>query len=98
MHISTTDPLPHLSIKDTPIEISSAQYILQQYTTVFGGQKLQNSIRNAYAMGKLNPDMWYVELEVGGNKVRSSCNSKLVWRHTLWLGAHSAKGPIRPLH
>ena len=53
MHISTTDPLPHLSIKDTPSEISSAQYILQQYTAIFGGQKLQNSIRNAYAMGKV---------------------------------------------
>ncbi|KAA0044353.1 hypothetical protein IC582_017523 [Cucumis melo] len=130
VHVSTSDPLPHLSIKDTPIETSSAQYILQQYTAASGGQKLQNSIRNAYAMGKLrmvaaefetatkvmksrnpstraesggfvlwqmNPDMWYVELAVGGSKVHAGCNGKLVWRHTPWLGAHTAKGPVRPL-
>ncbi|CDO97249.1 unnamed protein product [Coffea canephora] len=130
VHVSSMDPLPHLSIKDTPIETSSAQYILQQYTAASGGQKLQNSIRNAYAMGKLkmvasefetatkvvknrnaaraaesggfvlwqmNPDMWYVELAVGGSKVHAGCNGKLVWRHTPWLGAHTAKGPVRPL-
>ncbi|KAM6540838.1 hypothetical protein CsatB_005285 [Cannabis sativa] len=130
VHVSSNDPLPHLSIKDTPIETSSAQYILQQYTAASGGQKLQNSIRNAYAMGKLrmvasefetatkvmknknasrctesggfvlwqmNPDMWYVELAVGGSKVHAGCNGKLVWRHTPWLGAHTAKGPVRPL-
>ncbi|XVE93468.1 hypothetical protein REPUB_Repub01dG0195500 [Reevesia pubescens] len=130
VYVSSTDPLPHLSIKDTPIETSSAQYILQQYTAASGGQKLQNSIRNAYAMGKLkmvtceyetatrtvknrngsraaesggfvlwqmNPDMWYVELAVGGSKVHAGCNGKLVWRHTPWLGAHTAKGPVRPL-
>ncbi|KHN06787.1 hypothetical protein glysoja_021333 [Glycine soja] len=128
VHVSSTDPLPHLSIKDTPIETSSAQYILQQYTAASGGLKLQNSIRNAYAMGKvrmvasefetatrvvknrnrcaesggfvlwqMDPDMWYVELAVGGSKVHAGCNGKLVWRHTPWLGAHTAKGPVRPL-
>ncbi|KAL8097235.1 uncharacterized protein LOC141684321 [Apium graveolens] len=129
VHVST-DPLPHLSIKDTPIETSSAQYILQQYTAASGGQKLQNSIKNAYAMGKvkmlacefetatrtmknknasrdaesggfvlwqMNPDMWYVELAVGASKVHAGCNGKLVWRHTPWLGTHTAKGPVRPL-
>lgn len=111
-------------------EASSAQYILQQYTAATGGQKLQNSIRNAYAMGKvkmvtsefetatkvvknrngtratesggfvlwqMTPDMWYVELAVGGSKVHAGCNGKIVWRHTPWLGAHAAKGPVRPL-
>ncbi|XP_019170283.1 PREDICTED: uncharacterized protein LOC109165800 [Ipomoea nil] len=130
VHVSTADPLPHLSIKDTPIETSSAQYILQQYTAASGGQKLQHSVKNAYAMGKvrmlaseietptkvvknrnvaraaesggfvlwkMNPDMWYVELAVGGSKVHAGCNGKLVWRHTPWIGAHTAKGPVRPL-
>lgn len=111
-------------------ETSSAQYILQQYTAASGGQKLQNTIHNAYAMGKvkmlssdietatkvikgrnpskatesggfvlwqMNPDMWYVELALGGSKVHAGCNGKLVWRHTPWLGAHAAKGPVRPL-
>ncbi|OWM80652.1 hypothetical protein CDL15_Pgr006682 [Punica granatum] len=111
-------------------ESSSAQYILQQYTAASGGQKLQNSIHNAYAMGKvrmiasefetankvvknknsskaaesggfvlwqMSPDMWYVELALGGSKVHAGCNGKLVWRHTPWLGPHAAKGPVRPL-
>lgn len=111
-------------------ESSSAQYILQQYMAASGGQKLQNSINNAYAMGKvrmiasefetpnkviknknsskatesggfvlwqMNPDMWYVELALGGSKVHAGCNGKIVWRHTPWLGAHAAKGPVRPL-
>ncbi|KAF2324303.1 hypothetical protein GH714_012007 [Hevea brasiliensis] len=130
VHVSCAEPLPHLSIKDTPIETSSAQYILQQYTAASGGQRAQNSILNAYAMGKvrmiasefetankvtrnrnsskaaesggfvlwkMNPDMWYVELALGGSKVHAGCNGKLVWRHTPWLGAHAAKGPVRPL-
>ncbi|PSS31470.1 Tyrosinase-like protein [Actinidia chinensis var. chinensis] len=130
VHVSNNDPLPHLSIKDTPIETSSAQYILQQYTAACGGQKLQNAVVNAYAMGKvrmiasdietatkviksrnsskatesggfvlwqMNPDMWYVELALGGNKIHAGCNGKLVWRHTPWLGPHAAKGPVRPL-
>ncbi|CAL0305795.1 unnamed protein product [Lupinus luteus] len=130
IHVSTTSPIPHLSIKHIPIETSSAQYILQQYIAASGGQKLHNSISNAYAMGKvkmiasefetankvvrsrnsskaaesggfilwqMNPDMWYVELAIGGSKVHAGCNGKLVWRHTPWLGAHAAKGPVRPL-
>ncbi|KAK4804065.1 hypothetical protein SAY86_003882 [Trapa natans] len=125
--VSSSDPLPILSIKDISIETSSAQYILHQYTAASGGLKLQNSIQSAYALGKLkmvtsesenatrvlknrssaqsgvfvlwqmNPDMWYMELAVGDSKVYAGCNRKLVWRHTPWLGAHTAKGPIRPL-
>ncbi|OMO90485.1 hypothetical protein CCACVL1_07357 [Corchorus capsularis] len=130
VHVSSLEPFPHLSIKDTPIESSSAQYILQQYTAASGGQRLQNSIHNAYAMGRvrmiasefetankvtrnrnsskaaesggfvlwqMNPDKWYVELALGSSKVHAGCNGKLVWRHTPWLGAHAAKGPVRPL-
>ncbi|KAK0574868.1 hypothetical protein LWI29_030290 [Acer saccharum] len=115
----------------TSQESSSARYILQQYTAASGGQKLQNSVHNAYAMGRvtmiasefekcnkvtrnrnsskgaesggfvlwqMNPDMWFVELVLGGSKVCAGCNGRLVWRHTPWLGAHAAKGPVRPLH
>ncbi|WVZ66553.1 hypothetical protein U9M48_015756 [Paspalum notatum var. saurae] len=115
-------------------ESSSAQYILQQYTAASGGYRLLQSVRNAYAMGKVRmvasefetatrvvknrgpsgrgaaaveqggfvlwqmaPDMWYVELAVGGSKVHAGSNGRLVWRHTPWLGAHAAKGPVRPL-
>ncbi|THU57291.1 hypothetical protein C4D60_Mb03t01970 [Musa balbisiana] len=130
VHVSPTNSLPPLSIKDTPIETSTAQYILQQYTAATGGLKLLSSIRNSYAMGKVTmvvsefetasrvikhrnspkdaesggfvlwqmaPDMWYVELAIGGSKVHAGCNGKLVWRHTPCLGAHAATGSVRPL-
>uniref|UniRef100_A0A0D3B6V4 Uncharacterized protein n=1 Tax=Brassica oleracea var. oleracea TaxID=109376 RepID=A0A0D3B6V4_BRAOL len=48
IHVSSSDPLPHLSIKNTPIETSSAQFIHQRYTAASSGQKLQNSIISAY--------------------------------------------------
>ncbi|XP_062211783.1 uncharacterized protein LOC133912862 [Phragmites australis] len=130
VHVCAAEPLPHLSVKDTPIETSSAQYILQQYLAASGGHKLLASVRNAYTMGKVRmvatefetagrlvknrnagrgaepgrfvlwqmaPNMWYIELAVGGSKVHAGCNGKLVWRHTPWLGAHAAKGPVRSL-
>ncbi|KAF8729049.1 hypothetical protein HU200_018361 [Digitaria exilis] len=50
-----------------------------------------------FVLWQMSPDMWYVELAVGGSKVRAGCNGRLVWRHTPWLGAHAAKGPVRPL-
>nr|CAD1837877.1 unnamed protein product [Ananas comosus var. bracteatus] len=134
------DPLPpRLCVQDASIERSSAQYILQQYTSASGGLKLLRSVRSAYAMGKLQmvasefqqpaaakscggiggssraaaaptavasggfvlwqmaPDMWYVELAVGGCKARAGSDGRLVWRHTPWLGVHAARGPVRPL-
>ncbi|XP_051151058.1 uncharacterized protein LOC127265347 [Andrographis paniculata] len=130
VHVSTNDPLPHLCIKDTPIESSSAQYILQQYVAASGGAKVQAAIQKAYATGKvkmsasdietptkvikkkqssrssesggfvlwqMSPNMWYVELAIAASKIHAGCNGSLVWRHTPWLGAHAAKGPVRPL-
>lgn len=61
----------------------------------------RNASRDAesgsFVLWQMAPDMWYVELAAGGGKVRAGCNGKLVWRHTPWLGAHAAKGPVRPL-
>ncbi|XP_020399396.1 uncharacterized protein [Zea mays] len=53
--------------------------------------------QGGFVLWRMSPDMWYVELAVGGSKVRAGCNGRLVWRHTPWLGAHAAKGPVRPL-
>ena len=50
-----------------------------------------------FVLWQMKPDMWYVELALGGSKVHAGCNGRLVWRHTPWLGAHAAKGPVRPL-
>ena len=63
--------------------------------------KSRNSSRTTEAGGfvlwQMNPDMWYVEVALGGTKIHAGCNGKLVWRHTPWLGSHAAKGPVRPL-
>lgn len=124
----SSEPLPHLSIKDVPIETSSAQYIVQQYVAATGGLKYQSSVKNSYTRGKVKmftsryetatkvskipiksaengwfvlwqmmPDKWYVELALEGSTVQAGSNGKLVWRYTPWLGAHAAKGPVRPL-
>ncbi|VAI28006.1 unnamed protein product [Triticum turgidum subsp. durum] len=69
VHVCAAEPLPHLSIKDTPIETSSAQYILQQYLAASGGQKLLSSVRNSYAMGKVR--MVATECETAGRVVRN---------------------------
>ncbi|KAL5209212.1 hypothetical protein ABZP36_004835 [Zizania latifolia] len=69
VHVSAAEPLPHLSIKDTPIETSSAQYILQQYLATSGGQRLLSSVRNAYAMGKVR--MVATEFETADRLVKN---------------------------
>lgn len=60
--------------------------------------KSRNSVETGgFVLWQMNPDMWYVELSVGGSKVHAGCNGEVVWRHTPWLGANTAKGPVRPL-
>ncbi|CAF1948884.1 unnamed protein product [Brassica oleracea var. botrytis] len=56
VHFSSSDLLPRLSIKGTPIETSSVQYIHQQYTAAFGGRKLQNSIKKCLCYGEAQDD------------------------------------------
>lgn len=50
-----------------------------------------------FVLWQMMPDMWSVEMVVGDSKVHAGSNGKIVWRHTPWLGAHAAKGPVRPL-
>ena len=40
---------------------------------------------------------WHIELALGGGTIQAGSNGKIVWRYTPWLGAHAAKGPVRPL-
>ncbi|KAL0348320.1 UNVERIFIED_CONTAM: hypothetical protein Sangu_1059800 [Sesamum angustifolium] len=75
--------------------------VASEFETATKVVKNRNAARAAetggFVLWQMNPDMWYVELAVGGSKVHAGCNGKLVWRHTPWLGAHTAKGPVRPL-
>lgn len=72
--------------------------VASEYETASKVVKSRNAAESGgFVLWQMNPDMWYVELAVGGSKVRAGCNGKLVWRHTPWLGSHTAKGPVRPL-
>lgn len=75
--------------------------VASEFETATGVIKSRGAPKDAesggYVLWQMSPDMWYVELALGGSKVRAGCNGKLVWRHTPWLGAHAAKGPVRPL-
>ena len=46
-------PVPLADRPEVMQESSSAQYILHQYTAASGGYRLLQSVRNAYAMGKV---------------------------------------------
>eukprot|EP00250_Pteridium_aquilinum_P018126 c23958_g2_i2 orf=647-1987(+) len=63
--------------------------------------KTRNSSKSAesgcFVLWQMVPNMWNMEMAVGGSKVHAGSDGKLVWRHTPWLGAHAAKGPVRPL-
>lgn len=50
-----------------------------------------------FVMWQMSPSMWLLELLVDGVKVVAGSDGTLAWRHTPWLGSHSAKGGSRPL-
>ena len=50
-----------------------------------------------FVLWHMRPEKWYMELALGATTIKAGSNGKLVWRHTPWLGAHAAKGPVRPL-
>lgn len=46
---------------------------------------------------QLVPDMWLVELAVSGHQIAAGSDGEVAWRRTPWLGAHAARGGVRPL-
>ena len=81
--------------------MGKVRMIASEFETANKVTRSRNSSKAAesggFVLWQMNPDMWYVELALGGSKVHAGCNGRLVWRHTPWLGAHAAKGPVRPL-
>ncbi|XP_061372126.1 uncharacterized protein LOC133314636 [Gastrolobium bilobum] len=55
------------------------------------------SERGCFVMWQMFPDKWQIELVVAGHKVAAGSDGTVAWRHTPWLGAHAAKGGVRPL-
>ncbi|KAL6514614.1 hypothetical protein OROGR_020193 [Orobanche gracilis] len=62
--------------------------VVSEFETATNVVKNRNTARRAesggFVLWQMNPDMWYVELAVGGSKVRAGCNGKIAWRHTPW--------------
>nr|DAD30113.1 TPA_asm: hypothetical protein HUJ06_031581 [Nelumbo nucifera] len=57
----------------------------------------KTSQKGCFVVWQMVPDKWLVELVVGGQKVVAGSDGEVAWRHTPWLGAHTAKGGVRPL-
>ncbi|KAF3325478.1 hypothetical protein FCM35_KLT10549 [Carex littledalei] len=75
-----------ISIKNTPIEASSASYIIQQYMASTGCLKLQNSIKSMYASGSMRLACGPGESE-GPMKRTSETGCFVVWQKSpnRWL-------------
>ncbi|KAJ3673833.1 hypothetical protein LUZ60_005825 [Juncus effusus] len=63
------------------------------------GNKTTSERRHAgcFVMWQLMPEMWLIELAVSGHKIMAGSNGHVAWRRTPWLGAHAARGGVRPL-
>ncbi|KAM7261548.1 hypothetical protein ACFE04_020625 [Oxalis oulophora] len=55
------------------------------------------SQKGCFVMWQMEPNKWLIELVLGGHKVVAGSDGHVAWRHTPWLGAHAAKGGVRPL-
>ncbi|KAL0405046.1 UNVERIFIED_CONTAM: hypothetical protein Sradi_2145400 [Sesamum radiatum] len=53
--------------------------------------------KGCFVIWQMVPNKWLIELVVGGHKVVAGSDGNVAWRHTPWLGAHAAKGGVRPL-
>uniref|UniRef100_A0A6N2LPT0 Uncharacterized protein n=1 Tax=Salix viminalis TaxID=40686 RepID=A0A6N2LPT0_SALVM len=67
------------NIKDHPIEVSMAKYIVRQYIAAVGGEKALNSVESMYAMGKVKieaSEFCAGEGSLNSNKVRRVKNQR----------------------
>ncbi|KAI3471508.1 hypothetical protein Pfo_028158 [Paulownia fortunei] len=61
------------------------------------GPSASVSQKGCFVIWQMVPNKWLIELVVGGHKVVAGSDGNVAWRHTPWLGAHAAKGGVRPL-
>ncbi|CAN0927501.1 hypothetical protein LINGRAHAP2_LOCUS35943 [Linum grandiflorum] len=64
---------------------------------ISGGGGSSIAEKGCFVMWQMVPDKWLIELVLGGHKVVAGSDGNVAWRHTPWLGAHTAKGGLRPL-
>lgn len=50
-----------------------------------------------FVLWQKRPDLWSLELMVGGYKISAGSDGKVAWRQTPWQHSHASRGPPRPL-
>ncbi|KAK6939448.1 Protein of unknown function DUF620, partial [Dillenia turbinata] len=50
-----------------------------------------------FVLWQKNPDLWYLELVVFGNKMSAGSDGKVAWSQSSSQPSHASKGPPRPL-
>ncbi|XP_047969591.1 uncharacterized protein LOC125213218 [Salvia hispanica] len=70
---------------------------------VAGDAKVKNNVRpgagelGGFVLWQKRPDLWSLELMVGGCKISAGSDGKVAWRQTPWQNSHASRGPPRPL-
>ncbi|CAM8928189.1 unnamed protein product [Rhodiola kirilowii] len=100
-YIAASGGQKHLNLVGNAYAMGKVKMLASTFETATGVKKNRNVSQDlqsgGFVLWQMCPGKWYVELAVGDSKVHAGCDGKLVWRHTPWLGAHPAKGPVRPL-
>ncbi|KAK8937050.1 hypothetical protein KSP39_PZI012246 [Platanthera zijinensis] len=51
----------------------------------------------SFVLWQMSPARWLFDLKLAGFQVAAGSDGHVAWRRTPWLGAHAAKGGVRPL-
>lgn len=50
-----------------------------------------------FVVWQKRPELWCLELMLGGSKISAGSDGKVAWRQTPWHHSHASRGPPRPL-
>ncbi|XP_059628053.1 uncharacterized protein LOC132270862 [Cornus florida] len=69
-----------------------------------GGDDKATKVKNGgggemggFVVWQKRPELWCLELVVGGYKISAGSDGKVAWRQTPWHNSHASRGPPRPL-
>lgn len=62
-----------------------------------GNRTTERHHTGCFVVWQLVPNKWLVELAVSGHKIMAGSDGHVAWRRTPWVGAHAARGGVRPL-
>lgn len=69
----------------------------QEHGVSSSGSASKGHHKGCFVVWQMVPDMWLVEFAVSGHQIAAGSDGKVAWRRTPWLGAHAARGGVRPL-